>query len=98
MGKSTAANGPLFWRRPPDHPGKPNAPAPDLAVRDKQWKLLCDIHGKHAQLYDLTEDIGEANNLAKSNLQITKRLKQAVLKWNDTLPVDGVGATDPIRQ
>jgi N-sulfoglucosamine sulfohydrolase len=99
LGKSTAQrNGPLFWRRPPDHPGKPNAPAPDLAVRDKQWKLLCDIHGKHAQLYDLTEDIGEANNLAKSNLQITKRLKQAVLKWNDTLPVDGVGATDPIRQ
>lgn len=92
LGKSTAQrSGTLFWRRPPDHPGKPDAPLPDLAARDKQWKLLCDIHGKHRQLYDLTVDIGEANNLAKTHPQIAKRLKQAVLEWNATLPVDAVG-------
>ncbi len=97
LGKSIAQrSSPLFWRRPPDHPGKPNAPAPDLAVRDEQWKLVCDIHGKQVQLFDLTKDIGEANNLKKTHPQITKRLKQSLLKWNATLPIDGVGLAEQV--
>lgn len=96
LGKTTGQRTePLFWRRPPDRPGKPNSPAPDLAIRDKQWKLLCDIEGKNAQLYDLTKDLGEANDVAKIHPKITKRLKQAVLAWNATLPIDGVASGLP---
>ena len=96
LGKTTGQRtGPLFWRRPPDRPGKPKAPAPDLAVRDEQWKLLCDIEGENAQLYDLTTDVGEANNVAKDHPKIAKRLKKAVLAWNATLPVDGVATKQP---
>lgn len=96
LGKTTGQRtDPLFWRRPPDRPGKPNSPAPDLAIRDQQWKLLCDIEGKNAQLYDLTQDLGEASNVTKDHPKITRRLRQAVLAWNATLPVDGVATLLP---
>lgn len=93
LGKTNAErSGPLFWRRPPDRPGPPKAPHPDLAVRDGKWKLLCDIDGGNVQLYDLSIDIGEAKNVAQTHPRISNRLKQAVLAWNETLPVDGVAA------
>ncbi len=81
---------PLFWRRPPDHPGNEELRYPDLAVRDKQWKLLCNIDGSATELYDLDADIGEANNVAADHPQIAKRLKRLVLDWNETLPGDAV--------
>ncbi|UUO04917.1 sulfatase-like hydrolase/transferase [Blastopirellula sp. J2-11] len=91
LGKTQAQrSGPLFWRRPPDRPGPPKSPNPDLAVRDGHWKLLCNLDGGAVQLYDLTKDIGEMKNMAQRRPRIVNRLKQAVLAWNETLPTDGV--------
>ncbi|QDV24880.1 sulfatase-like hydrolase/transferase [Aureliella helgolandensis] len=104
LGKTSAQRtGPLFWRRPPDRPGTAKHPAPDLAIRDKQWKLLCDVEGQHPQLYDLSTDVAEAEDVSKAHPQIVKRLTKAVLAWNGALPVDGVGAAQqigglPLRQ
>jgi uncharacterized sulfatase len=89
LGKSSASRSkPLFWRRPPDRPGTPENPRPDLAVRDANWKLVCDLDGAHAQLFDLATDVGEEHDVSATHKQITNRLKKAVLEWNATLPTD----------
>ncbi len=68
LGRSTAARAaPIFWRRPPDRKNSPPAlpdPQPDLAVRDGDWKLLCDYDGSRPELYDLAKDRAETTNVA----------------------------------
>jgi uncharacterized sulfatase len=89
LGKSDESpSRPLFWRRPPDRPGPPNARLPDLAVREGPWKLLIQYDGSRPQLYDLAKDPGETTNLASGHPQIATRLKQALLAWNAGLPQD----------
>lgn len=83
---------PLFWIRPPDRPGPANDPFPDLAVRDGDWKLLINEDGSKPQLYDLAKDIGEKNDLATQNPEITDRLKKMVLEWRRTLPLGKISA------
>lgn len=82
---------PLFWRRPPDRkrvsPQIPEA-LPDLAVREGNWKLLCDYDGSQAQLYDLARDPGETTNLASHQPERTARLTNALLAWHRSLPPD----------
>ncbi len=95
LGKSTAnRSGPLFWRRPPDRPGGPDNPLPDLAVRDGQWKLVCELDGTQPQLFDLSKDVSEQNNVADSHKQIVNRLKKSLLDWNATLPEDGTSSAN----
>lgn len=77
---------PLFWKRPPDRPGPPKAPFPDLAVREGNWKLYLEADGSQPQLYNLATDVGEAENLAAQQPDIVARLKPLVLAWNTTLP------------
>lgn len=77
---------PLFWKRPPDRPGPPEARWPDLAVRDQAWKLLLNEDGSGAQLYHITRDPAEANNLAAKHPDIVRRLSKSALDWNSTLP------------
>lgn len=86
---------PLFWRRPPDRPGTAKEPAPDLAVRDNEWKLLCRIDGSNVQLYNLQSDPSETKNVAGTNEPVVGRLKKALLDWNAGLPKDGV-ALNPL--
>jgi len=84
---------PLFFRRPPDRAsfyGVENLP--DLAVRNNQWKLLCEYDGSRPELYDLTHDRGERHNLANAHPNIARRLTEAVLAWHESMPPDN-GAT-----
>jgi uncharacterized sulfatase len=84
---------PLFFRRPPDRKNFAKyQQLPDLAVRDDQWKLLCDYDGGRAELYDLNNDPGESNNVADKNPEVTTRLVAAVMAWNQNMPKD---AGDP---
>jgi uncharacterized sulfatase len=92
LGKSEGSRrNPLFWRRPPDRktlggPGAP--PQPDLAIRERDWKLLCDYDGSRPQLYDLAGDRGETRNLAEGNAAIVARLTAALLAWHTAMPPD----------
>lgn len=82
---------PLFWRRPPDRKSwRPMLPEmlPDLAVREGQWKLLCDYDGSSPQLYDLANDLGESTNLAARHPDLVARLTAAVLAWHRAMPPD----------
>jgi uncharacterized sulfatase len=80
---------PLYFRRPPDRPrqnGEGNLP--DLAVRDGDWKLLCEYDGSEAELYNLATDANETSNLANANPEVVERLTTKLLKWNNSMPAD----------
>ena len=80
---------PVFWRRPPDRKyAFRNGPLPDLAVREGDWKLLCDYDGSRPELYQLASDPGEARNVAAENPEVTARLIQAAKTWHESLPPD----------
>jgi uncharacterized sulfatase len=93
LGQSTAQrSNPLFWRRPPDRPSEPGNHRPDLAVREQNWKLVCQLDGSGVQLFDLSTDVREQTDVSMSHPRITERMKQAVLDWNATLPTDAVAS------
>ncbi|HSH93859.1 MAG TPA: sulfatase-like hydrolase/transferase [Roseimicrobium sp.] len=76
-GKNTEApHEALFWRF-----------GPQKAVRKGSWKLVDwrDFETKTSsgwKLYDLSKDIGEANDLAASNPEIVAELSEAWTTWN----------------
>ncbi len=94
LGRSSASRQePLFFRRPPDRASHPReGDLPDLAVRDGQWKLLCEYDGSRPQLYNLETDRGETTNLAADHPQIVERLATAAVDWHRSMPADK-GAT-----
>ena len=96
LGREQAARSkPLFWLRPPDRPGPPDNPFPDLAVRDGDWKLLINEDGSKPQLYDLAVDPRERTNLADQQPQTVSRLRKMVLDWRGSLPVGHPPASAP---
>ena len=54
------------------------------AVRSGDWKLLSQSKGD-LQLYNLTEDIGEKNNLVASRQDKVKELQATYDAWNKQL-------------
>jgi uncharacterized sulfatase len=77
---------PLFWKRPPDRPGPPREPFPDLAVRDGRWKLLVEEDGSGARLFDVVKDPGESEDVAADHPDVVRRLKELALEWNRGFP------------
>lgn len=88
LGKSSESRGkPLFFRRPPDRnsvDGRKNMP--DLAMRDGNWKLLCEYDGSRPELYDLAKDPSESRNLADKEPDRVRSMTAALLEWNRSLP------------
>jgi uncharacterized sulfatase len=96
---------PVFFRRPPDRARhKIEGALPDLAVRSDNWKLVCGYDGSDAELYDLAKDPAEKANVAKKYMHVVKRLTDAVVAWNNSMPADkgvvhdGVNKTNSKRQ
>ena len=92
LGRKPASHpGRIFWRRPPERkvwlPALPD-PQPDLAVREGDWKLLCEYDGSKPLLYDLSKDPGETTDLATQEPAVVERLSAALLDWHRTLPAD----------
>jgi uncharacterized sulfatase len=83
LGRDSASReAPIFFSRPPDRKsfyGFENLP--DLAVREGQWKLLCDYDGGRVQLYNLEADPGETMNLAENEPDIVCGLTRKTLDW-----------------
>ncbi|MEM9824990.1 MAG: sulfatase-like hydrolase/transferase [Planctomycetota bacterium] len=89
LGRSTRGRqAPIFWRRPPDRPGRPDRDNPDLAVREGDWKYLVNYDGSQPQLYDLKSDRSESNNLVNDHPELARRLHLAVNQWNRAMPQD----------
>lgn len=94
LGNSEESRGkPLFFRRPPDRDSFYGIDdLPDLAVRDGDWKLLCEYDGSDALLYDLAADPSETTSVAGDHPAIVRQLKESLLQWHSQMPPDN-GAT-----
>jgi arylsulfatase A-like enzyme len=99
LGKSESSRkGPLFFRRPPDRDTYyGDGDLPDLAVRDGDWKLLCEYDGSDVELYNLKDDRAETKNVADRHSEISERLKRQVLEWHSQMPTDN-GATFVLKK
>lgn len=99
LGKTKAKRSqPLFWSRPPDRPGDNGDKWPDLAAREKNWKLLIMCDGSNPQLYDLEKDPGETRNLAEKNPRVVKRLSQPLLDWWRSLPQNDLASAKKVNE
>lgn len=91
LGRANASRrAPLFWRRPPDRKLSPYGlpPQPDLAVREANWKLLCEYDGSQPQLYDLARDRAETTNRAAEHPEVVRRLTASAVQWHKSMPPD----------
>lgn len=81
--KQTSRQSPAFWSRPPDrkHFKDFDQPLPDLAIREGNYKLLCDFDGGRPELFDLTKDPEEKNNLASKHPDKVKEMTKKVMNW-----------------
>jgi arylsulfatase A-like enzyme len=88
-GKRVRRSQPILWEY--GRNGAFNYPkgrdrSPNLAIREKDWKLLINADGSGAELYDLAKDRNETQNVAESNPAIKQHLADEVLKWRKALP------------
>ena len=62
------------------------------AIRYGKWKIIYNMRNRSFELYDLSNDIGEKNNLAASNYPVVKKLARILgetLKARDAqMPVE----------
>ena len=88
LGRSTASrSGPLFFSRPPHRKNYDQFKnLPDLAVRQGDWKLLCDRDGSRPELFDVRRDPGEKNNLAATETGLVEKLTNEVIAWDRSMP------------
>ena len=83
LGTSQASrSAPLFFSRPPHRKSyQAFKNLPDLAVREERWKLLCDFDGSREQLFDITGDPGETDNVAEAHADVVKELTKKATDW-----------------
>jgi N-acetylgalactosamine-6-sulfatase len=60
--------------------------SPRLAVRDGEWKLLANPDGTRLELYNLTQEPAETDNVLSENTEVAERMKKTMLDWFNTLP------------
>ncbi|PPK88461.1 putative sulfatase [Neolewinella xylanilytica] len=84
---SRSRQAPIFWSRPPDRKNYYGfEDLPDLAVREGDWKLLCDYDGGRPELYNLAADPGEERNLVAEHPDRTTRLTRMAVDWYAAFP------------
>ena len=75
---NTPKREPLYWHYP--HYGNQGG-TPGSVIREGDWKLIYLYENQNMELYNLKEDIGERNNLASTNPEITQNLKIKLFDW-----------------
>lgn len=84
LGRKVVRQKPVFWEygvHGSIKPGKAEHISPQLAIRDGDWKLLCNPDGSQTKLFHLSEDIGEASNVAEGRATVTQRMQSHLLAW-----------------
>ncbi len=77
---------PLFWERRFYVVGDPMHMSPMLAVREGNWKLLINPDRSRVELYDVTKDPVEVDNLANDNAALVDAMSAKLLAWHKSLP------------
>jgi hypothetical protein len=86
MGIPIKRTKPLMWEYRSSPWGRHIQKSPVLAMRDGDWKLMMNPDGSRVELYNLTENPCEVDNLANENPRIVKRMSRELLKWHKTIP------------
>lgn len=72
----------VYWHYP--HYGNQGG-SPGSVIRQGKWKLI-DWHEKaELELYDLENDVGEQENLAKANSQQASELFEKLSRWRESI-------------
>jgi len=92
-GKETAFNErPLFWHYPNEWGISGPGIGASSTVRKGNWKLIYYHKNRQMELFNLKDDIGEQNNLRKTNLEKVKELavilSNHLKEVNAQMPVD----------
>lgn len=74
---------PLFWKKQRARPS--NA---DYAIVYQKWKLLADTEFKTPQLYDISVDPLEQNDVVKEYPEVVAQLVKKIQSWKKTLPTE----------
>ena len=56
---------------------------PHSAIRARDWKLIEFHHDRHVELYNLARDIGESTDLAESNPDKARQLRDRLHAWRE---------------
>ena len=78
QGEAKPRGKPLYWHYP--HYGNQGG-APQGVIRDGDWKLIEWFEDGSLELYNIPQDIGEANNLVKQNPEKVKELHEKLIAW-----------------
>ncbi|MDB4331444.1 sulfatase [bacterium] len=73
----------IAWHYPLDEPHFLGGTS-SAAIRQGKWKLIESFVDGSAELYDLSIDVSEQNDVSKSKPQIAKRLSDLLVKWRRT--------------
>jgi hypothetical protein len=57
--------------------------SPGGAIRDGDYKLLEYFENGTVQLFNLKDDIGEQNDLSKTDIEKTKELTEKLHQWRE---------------
>jgi arylsulfatase A-like enzyme len=76
----------LYWHFPnyTNQGGRPGG-----AIRDGEWKLILDDETNAAELYRLSDDLGEAKNLAGQEPERTEAMRAKLVAWRESVGAQG---------
>ena len=69
---------PLYWHYP--HYGNQGG-NPSSIIREGDWKLIHYWENDNEELYNLSTDFGEQNNIIEANTEIAEKLSKKLLGW-----------------
>ena len=72
----------IFWHYPHYHPG---GATPGGAVRHGDYKLIEYFEDGRVELYNLSEDVGEQNDLAGRMPKTARKLRRMLAEWREAV-------------
>jgi arylsulfatase A-like enzyme len=81
-GETDDKRGPVFWHYP--HYGNQGG-TPGCSVRDGNYKLIEFFEDGRVELYNLSEDEGETQNLAGAEPEVANRLQSTLAAWRESV-------------
>ncbi len=84
---------PLFWKSNSPWPAQKSKPNHwvSYAVVEGQWKLVTNGAADYFELYDISKDVAEANDLKEEHPEVVRKLLAQIEAWKATLPEKPTG-------
>ncbi|MDA7510951.1 sulfatase [Verrucomicrobia bacterium] len=80
-GRASLDRDAIFWHFP--HYNQHPSSFPSSVVRRGPWKLIETFDPQGVELYNLVEDLGETENLASKQPDLTRNLQQRLREWQE---------------